>query len=80
MQTTANISLRIPSDQARLLKRVAKRHGVKLATFVREAALRVAAECDVRDNQLEDAAKTVAQGATWGRMMAGLPPHGTGPQ
>ena len=44
MQTTVNISLRVPTAEAKILTRAAKRLKQPLATFVREAAVRVAKE------------------------------------
>lgn len=39
MKATYNISLRVPADQAALLRRAARRQRKPLATFVRERAL-----------------------------------------
>lgn len=44
MNSTVNVHLRVPLEQARLLKRAAKLDGKKLATYVRDAAVEVARE------------------------------------
>ena len=44
MRTTVNISLRVPTAEAKILTRAAKRLKQPLATFVREASIRVAKE------------------------------------
>lgn len=60
MKSTVNISLRVPTEQARILKRAARIRGLALATFVREAAFDVAAEIAMRDVQPKEAAQRVA--------------------
>lgn len=38
MKATVNVSVRIPAAQAALIKRAAKARGLKLASWIREAA------------------------------------------
>jgi len=62
MNSTVNIHLRVPLEQARILKRAARREGKKLATFVRDAAVKVAAE--IHDEQVNATIETIAKALT----------------
>lgn len=42
MKATVNVSVRIPAAQAALIKRAAKARGLKLATYIRDMAIRAA--------------------------------------
>lgn len=42
MKATINVSLRIPTAQARLLRRAAEARGMKLATYIRDVAFAAA--------------------------------------
>ena len=42
MKATVNVSVRLPAAQAALVKRAAKAQGLKLATYIREMAIRAA--------------------------------------
>ena len=64
MKASVSIQVRVSPDQWRLLRRVAKRHAKSLAALVRETAVAVAAEVDVRDAPLGAAAMIVAQSAS----------------
>jgi uncharacterized protein (DUF1778 family) len=65
MKASVSIQVRVSPDQWRLLRRVAKRHAKSLAALVRETAVAVAAECDVRDTSLGAAATIIGQSASW---------------
>lgn len=65
MKASVSIQVRVSPDQWRLLRRVAKRHGKSLAALVRETAVAVAAEADVRKTPLGAGARIVALGASW---------------
>lgn len=51
MTATQTIQIRVPVEQAKLLRRAARVRGIKLATFVREASVASAAEVVLRGSQ-----------------------------
>lgn len=59
MKPTINVSLRVPIEQARLMRKAARIRGQPLATFVRQAAFDVAAEIALRDVQPTEAPQRV---------------------
>ncbi len=49
MKATVNVSLRIPTTQAQLLKRAARARGVALATYIREMAIQAAEQAQANN-------------------------------
>lgn len=62
MKASVAIHVRVSPAEARLLKRAGRINKLKLATFVREAAVAVATECEKADARI---AEIAAQGGAW---------------